>query len=369
MMSEVRHVLGISGGKDSAALAVYLKEHCPELDIEYYFCDTGKELKETYRFIDNLQAYLGKEIVRLRAAKGSPEAPFDFFYHLYGGFLPSQHARWCTKNMKLEPFEQFVGSDPVISYVAIRGDEDRDGYISRKPNIQSIFPFRKNIWSSDVIVKVLDNPNIPTLLRLFRKVADDETLLAATERVVQQKIRPGCTRTQKLNELLSLSIVDFNRVVFEFLKDTDYSLSRLESFSLLENEESLGRDDIFRILQHSGVGIPGYYQKIPFKVNGKAGHYARSRSGCFFCFFQRRIEWVWLYEQHPDLFQKAMAYEKDGFTWKDTESLEELIQPERIQRIKEDHLKRSLNASAEQSPYLIDILDLSERQGCNICFL
>ena len=34
-MSEVRHVLGISGGKDSAALAIYLKNRHPELDVEY----------------------------------------------------------------------------------------------------------------------------------------------------------------------------------------------------------------------------------------------------------------------------------------------------------------------------------------------
>ena len=34
-MSKVRHVLGISGGKDSAALAIYMKQNYPDLDIEY----------------------------------------------------------------------------------------------------------------------------------------------------------------------------------------------------------------------------------------------------------------------------------------------------------------------------------------------
>ena len=50
---------------------------------------------------------------------------------------------------KLESFEKFVVDDPVVSYVGIRGDEEREGYISRKSNIQSIFPFRKNIWSEE----------------------------------------------------------------------------------------------------------------------------------------------------------------------------------------------------------------------------
>ena len=64
-MSKVRHVLGISGGKDSAALAIYVKQRYPNLDIEYYTSDTGKELDETYQLIDNLEIFLGKKIIRL----------------------------------------------------------------------------------------------------------------------------------------------------------------------------------------------------------------------------------------------------------------------------------------------------------------
>ena len=152
---KVRHILGISGGKDSAALAIYLKQKYPSLKIEYYNSDTGCELAETETLINRLEAYLGK-IERLRAAEGSPEpTPFHHFLKAMGGFLPSPQARWCTKKMKLEKFEEYVGDDYAVSYVGIRGDEDRDGYISSKPNIQAIFPFRKNIWSIDVINKFL----------------------------------------------------------------------------------------------------------------------------------------------------------------------------------------------------------------------
>ena len=55
MSKKVRHVLGISGGKDSAALAIYMKDKYPHLDIEYYTCDTGKELDETYQLIKNIE--------------------------------------------------------------------------------------------------------------------------------------------------------------------------------------------------------------------------------------------------------------------------------------------------------------------------
>jgi len=368
MIKKLRHVLGISGGKDSAALAVYLKNKYPGLDIEYYFCDTGKELEETYTLIENLEVYLGKKIIRLKAVEISLETPFDHFLDIYGGYLPSSTARWCTKKLKLEPFEKFVCDDSVVSYVGIRGDEDREGYISKKPNIQSIFPFRKNIWSEDVISKVLKNESIGIITELYQKLAESSEIEKMLE-IVREPISPKFSRKQKLNALLNLGIPIFNKVIFEFLKDTDYPLAYADSFPLIDNEDVLDRDDIFRILKESGVGVPKYYEKIEFEVNGKKGEYARSRSGCFFCFFQQKIEWIWLYEQHPDLFKKATEYEKDDYSWMKDERLEDLIKPERIKQIKEEQLKKSAKSQNKQSPYLVDILDETEEEGCAVCFI
>jgi 3'-phosphoadenosine 5'-phosphosulfate sulfotransferase (PAPS reductase)/FAD synthetase len=368
-MSKVRHVLGISGGKDSAALAIYMKQNYPHLDIEYYTSDTGKELDETYQLIDNLEIFLGKKILRLTGADNSPELPFDHFIKMYGGYLPSSNARWCTKKLKLDPFERFVGNDPVVSYVGIRGDEDREGYISKKSNIQSIFPFRKNIWSEDVINKFLANNNIPIATEIFGALS----LNGKTERtneILSTKISTSFNQQQKLNQLLDLGVKEFNKAVFQFIKTTNYPLSQDESFALVENDDVLVRDDIFRILEESGVGVPAYYKEVEFEVNGKTSTYARSRSGCFFCFYQQKIEWVWLYEQHPELFTKAMEYEKDGYTWIQDEPLAELIQPERIERIKEDYIKRTESKKNKiQSPYLLDILAEAEEEGCASCFI
>ena len=61
----VRHILGLSGGKDSAALAVLLHKEVPQM--EYFFCDTGEELQETYDYLDRLEARLGIQITRLHA--------------------------------------------------------------------------------------------------------------------------------------------------------------------------------------------------------------------------------------------------------------------------------------------------------------
>lgn len=367
-MKKIRHLLGISGGKDSAALAIYMKDKYPNLDIEYYTCDTGKELDETYQLIKNLEIYLGKKIELLQAADGSNEDPFDHFLKMYGGYLPSSNSRWCTKKLKLEPFEKFVGDDPVVSYVGIRGDEEREGYISRKSNIQSIFPFRKNIWSEDVISKVLANSNSEQLLNLYR-VIPAINISARFEEVLQQPITQNLSQSQKLNLLLDLGIKEFNALVFSFLKSTNYPLAEEEKFDLISNEEILVRNDIFRILEESGVGIPEYYKKVDFEVNGKTGQYSRSRSGCYFCFFQQKIEWIWLYEQHPERYALAQGYEKDGYTWCQDESLAELIKPERMQKIKEDYIKKTDKGNKVKSPYLIDILGEAEGEGCASCFV
>ena len=55
-----RHILSLSGGKDSAALAFYMRDRVP--DMEYVFHDTGKELPETLAYLDRLEALLGPSI-------------------------------------------------------------------------------------------------------------------------------------------------------------------------------------------------------------------------------------------------------------------------------------------------------------------
>ncbi|WP_242359869.1 phosphoadenosine phosphosulfate reductase family protein [Anaeromyxobacter sp. SG17] len=227
MKKSVRHILSLSGGKDSSALAVYMKNRVPEM--EYVFCDTNKELAETYEYLDKLEAFLGKRIIRLNAERG-----FDHWLRVYGGYLPSSRMRWCTRQLKLKPFEQYVGDDPVVSYVGIRADEDREGYISTKPNIQARFPFK---------------------------------------------------------------------------------------------EDGVTRLEVLRILEESGLGLPEYYRW-------------RTRSGCYFCFFQRKSEWVGLMENHPELFELAKKYEKQNpetgerYTWQQGETLDELSRPERVAEIK-----------------------------------
>jgi hypothetical protein len=145
-MTEEKHVLGISGGKDSAALAVYMQYNHPDLDIEYFFTDTGKELPEVYSFLAELEGRLGKPILRL-----NPDRDFDYWLEKqFNYFLPSPQTRWCTRQLKLRPFEKWIkpmldSGNKVYSYVAIRADEEfRNAYNSKQENLIIRLPFKED---------------------------------------------------------------------------------------------------------------------------------------------------------------------------------------------------------------------------------
>ncbi|NRA14939.1 MAG: phosphoadenosine phosphosulfate reductase family protein [Oceanospirillaceae bacterium] len=253
MAEKIKHVLGLSGGKDSSALALYVKETRPDLDVEYFFTDTGYELPETNEFIDQLEDKLGY-IHRLNARsmnnmEGRGEKDFAHMLKGHGNYLPSQRDRWCTVQLKLKPFERWLDGYikdgyRIKNYVGIRADEpERVGYMTIEKPIDSIFPFR---------------------------------------------------------------------------------------------EDGIVKSDIVNILQRNGLELPAYYEW-------------RSRSGCTFCFYQRKIEWVKLLEKHPHLFEEAKAFEKgegnnvvgEKFYWMGKgQPLEILESPDMQKRIKENHEKK-----------------------------
>jgi hypothetical protein len=183
--------------------------------------------------------------------------------------------------LKIKPFEEFVGDDPVISYVGIRADENREGYVSHKLNIKAVFPFA---------------------------------------------------------------------------------------------QDGIVREDVFRILEES-VGIPAYYEW-------------RSRSGCFFCFFQRQEEWLGLKRRHPDLFVKAVEMEKNvsqrkfdwstgqrveagyGYTWHQSGELEEIViraERKENERSNKDNEKSRKKSWQERIKNEDD--DDPDDQACIICSL
>jgi hypothetical protein len=226
-----------------------MRQNHPELEIDYFFTDTGKELPEVYEFLGKLEGFLGKPILRL-----NPDRDFDYWLKQYNNFLPSAQTRWCTRQLKLKPFEDWIkpfldDGATVHSYVAIRADEPyREGYTAKNDNLKVRLPFK---------------------------------------------------------------------------------------------EAGIDKPGVSEILDGSGLGLPKYYEW-------------RSRSGCTFCFYQQKIEWVRLNERHPDAFKEAISYEKTAvengspFTWSEGESLTQMIQPDRVSQIKEDHERRKERLKARK---------------------
>ena len=258
-MSETKHILGLSGGKDSAALAVHMNKKYPDLDIEYFFTDTGYELKETYDFLNKLKTRLDKPIHYI-----NPRNSFDYYLKKYNNFLPSATARWCTIEMKLKSMEAWLkpaldAGQEIFTYVGIRYDErGRVGYKPTNDLIKAKFPFI---------------------------------------------------------------------------------------------EDCIDKDGVMEILESSGLGLPDYYKW-------------RSRSGCTFCFFQKRSEWIGLKENHPEAWEHAKSLEKEAtenqskFTWIKDLPLTELEKPEVIAKVKEQHkkqiekLKKNKQKIQQNNPFL-----------------
>lgn len=279
-MKPIVHVMGISGGKDSSALAVYVRRRLPEIhaQMHYYFCDTGEELPETYEYLDSLEVLLGKPISRL-----NPDKPFSHYLKMHGNLLPSPRQRWCTSQLKIKPFEKWLerefGDAPILSYVAIRADENRDGYMSHRENVRAVYPFK---------------------------------------------------------------------------------------------EAGVDKEGVFRILEEEGVGLPKYYEW-------------RTRSGCYFCFFQRKVEWANLKDRHPELYEEAKRIEsgltnlKTGepknYSWSQGEWLSDLEKPERVKVIREMHEKAMEDERRRRKPSRLiemfeDVLgDEDDTEPCAICHL
>jgi hypothetical protein len=177
----MRHIVALSGGKDSTALAIWMRQQFPGLPLEYATCDTGRELPELYAFLTSLEAILGP-IKRLtdgwacRACDKAGTTPDltkcphcqgpviqrDMNYYMDrwatsedGPYLPSAGSRWCTKHLKIRPFERYIGKEEATVYIGFRADEDRPGNYGDKKNITYLYPFQEAGIELDGVKKIL----------------------------------------------------------------------------------------------------------------------------------------------------------------------------------------------------------------------
>ena len=139
----MKHIVGLSGGKDSTALALRLAEIEPR-DYEYICNETGNELPEMHAHWEKLELMLGKKIIRVRHNKDLEGTIRDM------NMLPSVFARWCTRVLKIEPTIKYMNVLPEGStlYVGLRADEEaRRGLFGEDIKIR--FPMREWDWKEE----------------------------------------------------------------------------------------------------------------------------------------------------------------------------------------------------------------------------
>lgn len=161
----VLHVVALSGGHDSTAMALLLREQHPDTPFNYVCTPTGNELPAMFTHWRNLGERLGRRLIPIMA------------WSLHGiireeRMLPNFRARFCTRRLKIEPYRKFLlgqaAIGPIVSYVGLRADEDgrAGGAYSDIAGVEMRFPLREMGYGED---------DVQSALRRFGVVCPDRT--------------------------------------------------------------------------------------------------------------------------------------------------------------------------------------------------
>lgn len=146
-----RHIVALSGGKDSTAMALWLAENEPR-DYQFICTPTGDEPDAMFAHWRRLGELLGK-----------PIRPITYRTGLSGlireqNALPNWRQRWCTRILKIEPYAAFLMQQaPCVSYVGLRADEPlrEGGDFLDVPGVEMDFPLRRIGWGLQQVLDFL----------------------------------------------------------------------------------------------------------------------------------------------------------------------------------------------------------------------
>lgn len=151
------HVVALSGGKDSTAMALRLREVEPR-NYLYLCTPTGDELPDMLAHWEALERRLGAPLIRL-STRTLADLIRDF------KALPNWRMRWCTRLLKIEPCLLFLKQhQPATLYVGLRDDEaEREGLYGGLCDYR--YPLREWGWGERDVVRYLSANGVTIPIR------------------------------------------------------------------------------------------------------------------------------------------------------------------------------------------------------------
>jgi len=114
-----KHIVALSGGKDSTCLALWLKENRQDVDYTYVCTPTGNELPEMEDHWRKLECMLGKRLVNV------VDLTLEELV-IKHNMLPNFQARFCTSIIKIQRFQKWLADNtPATVYIGLRADEEK----------------------------------------------------------------------------------------------------------------------------------------------------------------------------------------------------------------------------------------------------
>ncbi len=173
----MKHVVALSGGKDSTAMALRLHELNPDIEYSYICTPTGNEPPGLFEHWKLCEQLLGSKIIHLAPEYDSLQKVCGWRVHPGTDLLldlirrqkmiPNFRARFCTRMLKIEPAQFWLKENvPCTYYVGLRHDEEgRKGMYDDMSGVTMAFPFRTWEWTVEDVWQYLNGLKISIPVR------------------------------------------------------------------------------------------------------------------------------------------------------------------------------------------------------------
>lgn len=154
----MNHIVALSGGKDSTALAFWLKKNEPQ-DYIYVCTPTGDEFPEMFEHWRGLGRLLGKPLLPVMGGTLNSIIKEQ-------NAIPNRQMRFCTRMLKILPYKAWLLNHlPAVSYVGLRADEEErqgadygaDVQLSSPEGVTQRYPLREIGWGIDDVWSFLES--------------------------------------------------------------------------------------------------------------------------------------------------------------------------------------------------------------------